>query len=1078
MKNGGWLDSYQNGGDTDNEDYNMKRALELGYTPDETGHWPSVDDETEEWLKSKKHHTRGMEMMAYELNPELRNKYNLIENEKGVLQYVDKKDFKNGGWLDNYGTQENYNDYKVSAPKDFKGNGYSNVGRNYSPAWGGQFQNGGPVKPSQKNYKTQGQYKAALREYELNLRKYELNNNPEKLKGESDKDYENRTKYFKYKVRQQQDKDPITREYLKIKDDQSADFNPVTKTLRQIFTSPVHVGYGIYNAANPKGLDKYKSRATKNNEDLDLGSSILDVRSLLNPFDYGMKAAPLLKQAATRTVKEVAEDQGVDLIKQGNEYINNYQMGGSVYPVNYVPQAAMGASMPGAVGFTYARTKGIPSNGPYAKKTMASAQNGVDMYDNPLIARMINNANIDRSYYDPRLNTMNMGSDYNMWRDEETGEPLTGDDLKYQQDKMLAHENYHAIQHKEGRDNYDIAHSTDNEQWARMQKRPEVMSTDAVWNNFYNRSAIENIQDYANKINEVPEARLINQQLLFDKVLDRERYDNPSNLEGEAKFYEDTGVKFQNGGEMRYYQNGLDWKPKGMKDGGWLDEYDEAQTGKRVLPNNNRALQILANIQKRKQKGEPSPQFSNVKIKDERGEAVKKVDNTSTASKPKFTDLKKTNVRNKTKAELAEQERINDEAIIADRKARMADSMKAQSEDIIGNPNWKEVLARETQSTGDKFRLFPNDPNSFIDDWLNPGVMIGDMASSLGAAPYDMEQQESMMPLMTAIGVPLLTGGLEGIGAKTNRQFINNLVNPVNMVPGYKSVEKSIGKALGTKEGLLSNAYKLNPKALKEAQEAMLVRARPIGQDPYMNMAETLRAKEAAGEQLTWYQKNLLNPQTNPQMAAREKYFGQWFADNPSDLDFYINPGTRNFADNAQIEILKSRMPKSEAAKYNVKNFEDAKTLSNLHDTEYILPKDMVQQAKRYSVDDLPKLMEEYNQINKPHWLKGFPKQEHGGIIKDDMGQWNHPGEITEIGSNQITMQGVPYDVLGISDTGDTKLMKPGKNYKFKGKKVTEFPMAKNGLRQEQKGLVNLDNLLNFTNYNKPQPGGWLDSYK
>ena len=105
------------------------------------------------------------------------------------------------------------------------------------------------------------------------------------------------------------------------------------------------------------------------------------------------------------------------------------------------------------------------------------------------------------------------------------------------------------------------------------------------------------------------------------------------------------------------------------------------------------------------------------------------------------------------------------------------------------------------------------------------------------------------------------------------------------------------------------------------------------------------------------------------------------------------------------------------------------------------------------------------------------PGMKQGGVIKDDMGQWNHPGEITEIGSNQITMEGVPYDVLGISDTGDTKLMKPGKNYKFKGKKVTEYPMAKNGLRQEQKGLVNLDQLTNFTNYNTKQPGGWLDKY-
>jgi hypothetical protein len=108
-------------------------------------------------------------------------------------------------------------------------------------------------------------------------------------------------------------------------------------------------------------------------------------------------------------------------------------------------------------------------------------------------------------------------------------------------------------------------------------------------------------------------------------------------------------------------------------------------------------------------------------------------------------------------------------------------------------------------------------------------------------------------------------------------------------------------------------------------------------------------------------------------------------------------------------------------------------------------------------------------------WLDSY---EEGGVIKDDRGQWDHPGEITEINSPYITMQGVPYDVLGISDTGDTKLMKPGKDYKFKGKKVTEFPMAKNGLRQEQKGLVNLDNLINFTNYNKPQPGGWLSKYE
>jgi hypothetical protein len=54
------------------------------------------------------------------------------------------------------------------------------------------------------------------------------------------------------------------------------------------------------------------------------------------------------------------------------------QLGDSIKPIPM--QLAMGGSLPGAVGFTYARTAGAaPSNGPYAKKTKASAQNGQEM---------------------------------------------------------------------------------------------------------------------------------------------------------------------------------------------------------------------------------------------------------------------------------------------------------------------------------------------------------------------------------------------------------------------------------------------------------------------------------------------------------------------------------------------------------------------------------------------------------------------------------------------------------------------------------------------------------------------------
>jgi len=64
------------------------------------------------------------------------------------------------GWLDNYGKQENYNDSKTSVPEGYEGEGYSMKGRNYSPAWGGQFQMGGSIYPV--NYVPQAQMGASI----------------------------------------------------------------------------------------------------------------------------------------------------------------------------------------------------------------------------------------------------------------------------------------------------------------------------------------------------------------------------------------------------------------------------------------------------------------------------------------------------------------------------------------------------------------------------------------------------------------------------------------------------------------------------------------------------------------------------------------------------------------------------------------------------------------------------------------------------------------------------------------------------------------------------------------------------
>jgi len=56
-----------------------------------------------------------------------------------------------------------------------------------------------------------------------------------------------------------------------------------------------------------------------------------------------------------------------------------------------------------------------------------------------------------------------------------------------------------------------------------------------------------------------------------------------------------------------------------------------------------------------------------------------------------------------------------------------------------------------------------------------------------------------------------------------------------------------------------------------------------------------------------------------------------------------------------------------------------------------------------------------------------------------------------------------------------------GDDYAFDGKTVREYQMAKSGIsvnNADAQPIEKLDQLLNFTNYNKPTKGGWLDKYQ
>jgi len=215
-----------------------------------------------------------------------------------------------------------------------------------------------------------------------------------------------------------------------------------------------------------------------------------------------------------------------------------FQMGGSVYPVNYVSQAQGGMSMPGAVGFSYARTQGAaPSNGPYAKKTKASAQTGVrlDMYGAPITAIEVNDPSADRTSYDPRTNRMILGSDIN-------------DDNRAE---VIAHENRHAWQFDNDRTNFNIAHHPEYAFQDRLKKKPVGPVTDEVFEDYHDRKRKEIDVDVKNFISENRNLSFMPDDLIYKKFIDSDQYSNPNSVEGEAQYYQETGKQFKEGGIIK-----------------------------------------------------------------------------------------------------------------------------------------------------------------------------------------------------------------------------------------------------------------------------------------------------------------------------------------------------------------------------------------------------------------------------------------------------------------------------------------------------------------------------------------------
>jgi hypothetical protein len=1042
---------------------------------------------------------------------------------------------KNGGWLDNY------NDSQASAPEGMVGDGYSNVGRDYSPAWGGQFQEGGEIPMAQNGKKVKyvesendPRYKAyqdslsaynmgnkKVKEYNEAVKKGKEKGTPLKViprrgsftpypgtnilpiaagaasptgtqYGSEDSDLELWASYAKWKKPQQQ---------VVVKDNNAPQYKTVHTgegegRFEPIQRQPVK---GIQNNLQPAGLvqndfnieaplpqirqqveqpeyydvtsqrqtmsgpsDYYNYNKQKMNvDDAVRAAESAEVYNKYIEDKYGNEEA-LKNPKAQERLKQLRQDIQVvpqaqngkltflqptsDKLPEGYRIpfsdpsteragsiggengepaylIPEFKYGRPIYDSieefkrtgehlggpfktwqeadeweNTVRHPAVekgetimfpqeqfqtGGSLP---GFTYARTKDIPSEGPYAKKTMPSAQEG----------RKLNPFTYAQPDHYAGINPF-------FTKDPESNIFIGGVSPSY---------------------------STDD------------FSIGASMVGVGNEDFIEPIVDYGIRGSYNPTDSLsINASLSKNNI--------------------GAGVSYR------------------FKNGGWLDGYDKAQPGI-TLPSVRDLINDTMNrkIQAYKGKGKETN--------------VTKKDNVKTV-KPKIGKI----------ATAKEKE----QRAIEQNKLAYEESQKEAAKDWVQN-SMQEAYQHPLMSPG----------------YFTPeGAAIGALQAGIHS------------------GVDLYEGDYKGAA-------INAGLAALPFVP---KITKIAGRALGTEEGLLSKPKqnytlpeieselnldinqrgfslertvpKVKKKLLPQWTETQLdnglIEKTPLRKGINDNVVKQVdvpgkgeislkTSTDTSGNPVYYFSANV--PEGGLSAGKAFKHLEQFIPkgskiieQNSLSTDSFYNMMQRAKNPKKFTWVNEEQfVPLNSAGKNKVFSNNDkiVPGATNIKFEDYNEAKKALDEFNsRITIEGMPKaklskIVDDFQPVEEGPFIKkttfgidvpniGLIKEyKQGGIIKGDQDGYRNPknrGKVVEIEGDTMGTDGYDDTLYVVPDVGEPRIVYANTgNHEFPGAtKFREYPMAQNGLRQEQKGLVNLDQLTNFTNYNKPQPGGWLNKY-
>ena len=1103
---------------------------------------------------------------------------------------------KNGGWLNKYddgGVQPNYNDASVSMSDDFVGLGYDTKGRNYSPAWGGQFQGGGKLNPLSPTQQIQQAvqptptvpylqtkdpaefYKSWIQspEYERRQLLTGYSEGEDLYMPNAADSRESRLGAIEqmtpitYNARQPSEAKPGvygSPSYVNIN---PSDYVGTSKEaiqaheLAHVAGAMGEVRPGMMSSKEQEifkksmlpmkepvlsGVQGSKEREAsvraledfKHSQEPDEAKADLDALRFMM-YDKGIYDITKGKKFTETDFQKAKQNLGNDRVFKRLE--NRMGKGNFVKLMNTIastdnqeelPMAMGGMSIPGSVGFSYARVAGsAPSKGKYAKKTMASAQNGQEMkfYQNGLDWKPKSMQNGGEEMYEgqqlPEFTVTPYDEQYPFYQ------TLSPEQKKYINDEGPIGRGIRAIATtgKVGQTAKDIS------------------------------TPYRSVQEVASEVTGIPGT------IRFSN-------DPVKNLKGAGKTLLDLGIAGSSAFSPTGYGSLGGYNPITKEElfnqenlEGTFNTIDALGLGSMMAAPLVKPTSAAARAVGKATREIAQPHLTSISnVANETLDAVQAINNVKKFEKLSMIDVpalpgidKLKDVRNFGK-ELAELESKSKNASLSDLNSlrekykklseqakefkssnifKLDDANKQSSlqtdydiglrlidnklnklsnfklDDFINNlkkQGANKVALETLRNNPDLALRYSDTVSSFSDSRMAEELITGDTLSALeNFRTYpNSGKTTNFSPNKRGINsdrIDPITGDVQWSGSTDLKKVDNKLYeedwgsDKFYSYPFYKNVGDKIvdaysnlrlsgspvispmqrySEAIELMPSLFADRYNVGSmlrqasRYIDETPDGLMFPAGSLSGDSYP-LALNMMAREL---------------KNNPDSKLRLIGFGRsnelGFADkvnNPKLLQSELSQIIKGIEDVSGQRLPKPYIFGNNTDQIMLPKFAISKGSTNKVIQDYLNNTSIADRlgVKRPVREVSPNPATPIS--NPPQTIDFDPYDfdyKNGGIVKDNQGYWNPDnwGQPVEIDSNDITMEGVYEPLLGVSDTGDTKLMKPGKNYKFKGKKVTEYPVAKLGINQlDAQPMKKLNQLLNFTN--NPDKNNWLDKY-